>query len=441
MDAAPEAPAAARRIDAMLQRLTYSPGIALPRARVDIAAALQAVTPLIEDVRARGTEALLDQAENFDAVRPDALAVPPAALAAALENLDPDVRDALGIAIEHARAAHTAQLPRDVATTIVPGGVVGQRWVPVNRVGLYVPGGLAVYPSSVVMNVVAAQVADVPSLAVASPAQREFGGLPHPTILATCALLGVTEVYAAGGAGAIAMFAYGAGECAPVDVVTGPGNIYVAAAKRAVMGQVGIDSEAGTTEIAIVADGGACARFIAADLISQAEHDPAAASVLITDSVELADAVDAALDEYVPRQRHAERIRTALSGPQSGVVLTSSLDESIAAADDYAAEHLEIHTENAADVARRIRNAGAIFVGPYSPVPLGDYLAGSNHVLPTGGTARFAAGLSVMAYIKPVQVIEYSAAALAELAAPLTALADAENLPAHGWSARVRGTG
>lgn len=422
----------------MLRRLTYSPGIALPRAQLDIAAALDAVAPLIEDVRQRGADAVMDAAERFDGVRPASLRVPGSEIAAALATLDPRVRAALEISIAHARKGHGVQVPDEIVTEIVPGGTITQRWVPVDRVGLYVPGGLAVYPSSVVMNVVAAQAAGVPSLAVASPAQKEFGGV-HPTILATCALLGVDEVYAAGGASAIAMFAYGAGECAPVDVVTGPGNIYVAAAKRAVMGTVGIDAEAGTTEIAIIADDTADSRYVAADLISQAEHDPAAASVLITHSEELANAVDAALAEFVPQMKHQERIETALAGPQSGVILTQSLAESVAAANAYAAEHLEIHTARAAAVARDIRNAGAIFVGPYSPVPLGDYISGSNHVLPTGGTARFAAGLSAMSYLKPMQVIEYDRQALSSLAEPLSALAQAENLPAHGWAATLRG--
>lgn len=412
--------------------------MALPRAGLDIAGALDAVGPLIEDVRHRGEDAVMESSEKFDGVRPATLRVPQAELDSALATLDSAVREALEISIAHARAGHGVQVPPETVTEIIPGGTITQRWVPVQRVGLYVPGGLAVYPSSVVMNVVAAQAAGVASLAVASPVQREFGSV-HPTILATCALLGVDEVYAAGGASAIAMFAYGAGECVPVDVVTGPGNIYVAAAKRAVMGTVGIDAEAGTTEIAIIADATADPRYVAADLISQAEHDPAAASVLITHSVELADAVEAALAELVPQMTHSERISTALGGSQSGIVLTANLDESIDAANAYAAEHLEIQTADAAAVSRRIHNAGAIFVGPYSPVPLGDYISGSNHVLPTGGTARFAAGLSAMSYIKPVQVIEYDRAALTKVTDPLTALAEAENLPAHGFAARVRG--
>lgn len=431
----------------MLKRLDLRAGdlspadlaAALPRAALDVEGAVERVRPILDDVRARGAEALVELAERFDGVRPEHLRVPAEALAEALAGLDPEVRAALETAVGHARAGHTAQLPVERRTEILPGGVVHQRWVPVRRVGLYVPGGLAVYPSSVVMNVVAAQVAGVAELAVTSPPQRDHGGLPHPVVLAACALLGVGEVYAVGGAQAIGMLAHGvAGLCAPVDVVTGPGNIYVAAAKRAVRGVVGIDAEAGTTEIAVLADGGADPRYVAADLISQAEHDPAAASVLITDSVALADAVDAEVDRQAARTRHAERVRTALTGPQSGIVLVRDLDQGVAVADAYAAEHLEIHTADAAAVARRICNAGAIFVGPYAPVPLGDYVAGSNHVLPTGGTARFASGLSVMAFLKPVQVVEYDRAALATLAEPLAALAHAEDLPAHAEAVRAR---
>lgn len=432
-----------RRTDLTGLDLTPSALAALmPRATIDITAALTAVTPLIADVRSRGAAALVDQAELFDGVRPASIRVPEAELARALTELDPEVRAGLEIAIANARLAHTAQLPEERRTEIIPGGVVEQRWIPVRRVGLYVPGGLAVYPSSVVMNVVAAQVAGVPELAVTSPAQAAFGGLPHPTILAACALLDVTEVYAAGGAGAIAMFAYGVHdadlECEPVDVVTGPGNIYVAAAKRAVMGQVGIDAEAGTTEIAILADGGANPTYVAHDLISQAEHDPAAAAVLITDSVVLIEDVDKALARLVPTMKHSDRIATALAGPQSGALLVRDMRQGVAAANAYGAEHLEIHTRDPQATSRQIHNAGAVFLGDYSPVPLGDYVSGSNHVLPTGGTARFASGLGVQAFLKSVQVIDYNQAALARLTGPLEALAQAEDLPAHGASASAR---
>ncbi len=435
-----------RRID--LRGTDLSPGdldAALPRAALDVAAAVDQVRPIIDDVRARGGDALRDLAERFDGVRPEHLRVPAQALQQALAELDPEVREALQVAVDHNRAGHRAQLPTPRDTEILPGGYVRQRWVPVGRVGLYVPGGLAVYPSSVVMNVVAAEVAGVPSMAVASPPQEAFGGLPHPTILAACALLGVEEVYAVGGAQAVAMFAYGAEDagsvlCEPVDVVTGPGNVYVAAAKRAVLGQVGIDAEAGTTEIAVLADDTADPAHVAADLISQAEHDPAAASVLVTASGRLADAVDEEITRQVAGAVHAERIRTALSGPQSGTVLVSDLEQGITVCDAYGAEHLEIQTEGAAQVAERIRNAGAVFIGPYSPVPLGDYLGGSNHVLPTGGTARFASGLSVMTYLKAVQLIEYDAAALRSVAAPLRALARSEDLPAHADAVDLRFT-
>ena len=442
----------------------------LPRADLDVAAALEAVAPLIEDVRARGAAALRDAAERFDHVRPEHLRVPASAIERALAQLDPAVREGLELSIAHNRAGHAAQLPVERVTEVVPGGRVVQRWIPVRRVGLYAPGGLAVYPSSVVMNVVPAQVAGVERIALASPPQAAFGGLPHPTILAACGLLGVEEVYAVGGAQAIAMFAYGAADddgaptagrladaagptlpagpapagagggvlCERVDVVAGPGNVYVAAAKRAVRGAVGIDAEAGPTEIAVLADAGADPELVAADLLSQAEHDPNAGSVLITDSPALADAVDAALERRAGATRHTGRVRAALTGPQSGAVLVRDMEQGLAVADAYAAEHLEIHTVDAPALARRVRNAGAVFVGPCSPVPLGDYLAGSNHVLPTGGTARFASGLNVMAYLKSVQLIEYDAAALEALAGPLTALAEAEDLPAHGEAVRAR---
>ena len=438
-----------QRIDLRGQTPTRAELIAkLPRAALDVEKALAAVLPIIERVRTEGGAALRDLAEKFDGVRPEHLRVPAQAIDDAEANLTPELCEAIEISIAHNRIGHTAQLPVAKETTIVDGGVVRQRWIPVERVGLYVPGGLAVYPSSVIHNAVAAQVAGVGAIALASPPQKEFGGLPHPTILAACKLLGITEVYAVGGAQAIGMFAYGAaGEpgtaddavlCEPCDVVTGPGNIYVAAAKRAVHGICGIDAEAGTTEIAIIADASANPEYVAADMLSQAEHDPNAASVLITDSVELADAMEAALIVRSDATKHSERTRTALNGPQSGIVLTDSVAQSIEVANAYGAEHLEIHTATAREDAKQIRNAGAIFVGGYTPVPLGDYMAGSNHVLPTGGTARFAAGLNVMAYIKSVQEIEYTQAAMASMYEPLRALAVDEDLPAHAEALAAR---
>jgi histidinol dehydrogenase len=412
----------------------------LPRAAVDVGAALQTVTPIVEAVARRGYPAVREATLRFDGVDLPEPRVPAPALADALTQLDPAVRAALAESIRRARLVHEAQRRENVDVNVVPGGTVTERWIPVQRVGLYVPGGLAVYPSSVVMNVVPAQVAGVESIAVFSPAQKEFGGLPHPSILAACALLGVEEVYAVGGAQAVALAAYGDAEhgIAPVDVITGPGNVYVAAAKRLVRGVVGIDGEAGPTEIAVLADAGADPVHVAADLISQAEHDTMAASVLITDSLALADAVDAEVERQVGLTKHVERIRTALSGPQSATVLVRDLEQGLAVVDAYAAEHLEVITADARTWAERVRNAGCIFVGPHAPVSLGDYCAGSNHVLPTGCTARHASGLSVQSFLKGVHLVEYSRDALIEVAPHVRALADAEDLPAHGAAVAVR---
>jgi histidinol dehydrogenase len=409
----------------------------LPRAAVDVAAVTAVVEPVLADVRTRGEIAIREATARFDGVDLGEIRVSRDEVDEALARLDPEVRAALEEAIARVRVVHNAQRRTEVTTQVAPGGSVTQRWVPVRRVGLYVPGGLAMYPSSVVMNVVPAQIAGVDAIAVASPPQRETGR-PDARVLAACALLGVDEVYAVGGAQAIAMFAYGAGVCEPVDVVTGPGNIYVTAAKRLVRGLVGIDAEAGPTEIAILADGSADPVHVAADLISQAEHDPSAASVLITDSDALADAVDAELARQVPQTKHSGRITTALSGPQSGTVLVADLDAGVAVVDAYAAEHLEIQTRDAPDWAARVRNAGAIFVGPYSPVSLGDYCAGSNHVLPTGGCARHSGGLSVQTFLRGINVITYDEAALRGVADHVVTLAEVEDLPAHGQAVAVR---
>jgi histidinol dehydrogenase len=410
----------------------------LPRAELDVEAALEKVRPICDDVRHRGAAAVRDYTERFDGVRLESTRVPVEAIRQALDGLAPGVRDALEECVRRARLVHRDQRRTDVTTQVVPGGTVTERWVPVERVGLYVPGGQAVYPSSVVMNVVPAQEAGVESLAVTSPAQREFGGLPHPVILAACALLDVDEVYAAGGAHAVAMFAYGTEECRPVNLVTGPGNIFVAAAKRLLKGVIGIDSEAGPTEIAILADATADPAYVAADLISQAEHDTLAASVLVTDSEELAGAVEGELAVQVRRTKHTERITTALAGRQSGVVLVDDLAAGLRVVDAYAAEHLEIHTADAAAVAAKVRNAGAIFVGPHAPVSLGDYLAGSNHVLPTGGCACHSGGLSVQTFLRGIHVIDYDETALAEATRRVVTLAEAEDLPAHGAALKAR---
>ncbi|GAA5615534.1 histidinol dehydrogenase [Streptomyces platensis] len=410
----------------------------LPRAEFDVEAALEKVRPICEDVRHRGTAALIDYARRFDGVEIERVRVPAEALRDALDGLDPAVRAALEESIRRARIVHREQRRTDVTTKVVPGGTVTERWVPVERVGLYVPGGLAVYPSSVVMNVVPAQEAGVEGIAVTSPPQKEFGGRPHPTILAACALLGVDEVYAAGGAQAIAMFAYGTDECLPVNLVTGPGNIYVASAKRLLKGRIGIDAEAGPTEIAVLADATADPEHVAADLISQAEHDTLAAAVLVTDSAELADAVDEALKRQVAATKHIERITEALGGRQSATVLVDGIDEGLRVVDAYGAEHLEIQTADATAVAARVRNAGAVFVGPYAPVSLGDYCAGSNHVLPTGGCACHSSGLSVQSFLRGIHVVDYSRDALAEVTHHVVTLAEAEDLPAHGAALKAR---
>ncbi len=428
-----------RRIDLRdVDRETVDYRAAVPRADFDVEAAVPAVHAICEAVRERGVDAVQEYGERFDGVRVDDIRVPVAAMRTALERLDPDVRAGLDESIRRLRLTCEHELEQDVVTDLAPGARVTHRKVPIDRVGLYVPGGLAPLVSSVLMNVVPAQTAGVREIALASPPQREFGGSVHPTILAACALLGVEEVYAVGGAQAVAMFAYGAGPCRPVDLVTGPGNIYVATAKRLLRGRVGIDSEAGPTEIAILADDTADASYVAADLISQAEHDPMAASVLVTDSVRLADEVDVELERQVAVTKHVERITTALSGEQSGTVVVSDVEQGLAVVDAYAAEHLEIHTSDASTVAARVRNAGAIFVGPHAPVSLGDYCAGSNHVLPTGGCACHSSGLSVRAFTRSVHVVDYSSEALAEVAGHVRTLADAEDLPGHGAAIQVR---
>ncbi|MBW3083714.1 histidinol dehydrogenase [Bifidobacterium phasiani] len=436
-----------RIIDLRGKRLTRAEMLAaMPRAEMGTDEATELVQPILDDVRARGAAALRDFEEKFDHVRPEHLRVPAEAMTAALEELDPGVRAAIEESVRRSRAVAASQVPEDFHTDLAPGARVAERWIPVQRVGLYVPGGKAVYPSSVIMNAVPAQAAGVESLAVATP-PKTADGLPDKTILATCAILGVDEVYAVGGAQAIAMFAYGAkgtepqdGDvlCEPVDKITGPGNIFVATAKRMVSGLVGIDAVAGPTEIAIIADGGANPEYLAADLIGQAEHDELAGSVLITDSEQIAVRTQESLDRRVPRTKHAERVATSLTGRQSGIILTDGLDQSIDAANAYAAEHLEIQTADPDAVVARIRNAGAIFRGPYSPVPLGDYMSGSNHVLPTSGTARFAAGLGVHTFMKPVEVIEYDEEGLKALAARINTFAVSEDLPAHGESVLTR---
>ncbi|AMM22391.1 histidinol dehydrogenase [Frondihabitans sp. PAMC 28766] len=412
----------------------------VPRATGNVNDATAAAATLIDDVRQHGSAALLEQAERFDRVRPAALRVPAAAIADAVAGLDPLVRAALTESIARVTESSRAQVPESKTTHPAAGATIVQRWQPVARAGLYVPGGKAVYPSSVVMNVVPAQVAGVKSIALASPAQAEFGGSVHPAILGAAGLLGIDEVYAMGGAGAIGALAYGVDDLGlePVQVITGPGNNFVAAAKRLVRGRVGIDAEAGATEILVIADASADATLIAVDLISQAEHDEQASSLLVTDSAALAERVDAEVARLTPRTRSAERVTTALTGPQSALVLVDDLATAATFSNAYGPEHLEIQTADDEAVLALILNAGAIFVGPSTPVSLGDYLAGSNHVLPTGGQARFSSGLGAYTFLRPQQIVRYTAEPLAEVAERLVALSQAELLPAHGEAVSAR---
>ena len=411
----------------------------LPRATLNVAEAMVLIQPILDRVK-NGTEAdLLALAQEFDGVTPASIRVPQHELDKALSQLAPAIRTALELSIVRVKKVHNDQVRSEKTTTVVDGGTVTEKWVPVDRVGLYVPGGRAVYPSSVMMNVIPAQIAKVQSIAVASPPQKEFGGLPHPTILATCALLGITEVYAVGGAQAIALFAYGMeGVCEKADLVTGPGNIYVAAAKRSLRGVIGIDSEAGPTEIAILADSSAIAADVAADLISQAEHDVIAAAVLVTDSPELAKAVEAELKVRVEVTKHSDRIKSALGGVQSAIAVVDSIEQGLDVVNAYAAEHLEIQTRNARTDAAKIRNAGAVFIGRFSPVSLGDYSAGSNHVLPTGGCACHSSGLSVQTFLRGLHFIEYGQKAFTDIVDTVVTLANAEDLPAHGEAMTAR---
>ncbi|HOW00053.1 MAG TPA: histidinol dehydrogenase [Rhodoglobus sp.] len=414
----------------------------VPRASTDVAAATESAAALIDDVRARGELALLEQAEKLDGVRPPHVRVHASEISEAVRHLVPQVRDALEAAIERVRTATRAQVPAGSVTVIAPGAEVIQRWQPVGRVGFYVPGGKAVYPSSVVMNVVPAQVAGVRSVALASPPQKAFGGAIHPTILGAAGLLGVDEIYAMGGAGAIGALAYGVPSIGldPVDIITGPGNIYVAAAKRLVRGVAGIDSEAGPTEILVIADASADPVLVAADLVSQAEHDELAAAVLVTDSRELAGAVAAEVERMAASAHHGDRVRTALAGQQSAIVLVADLAAAAAFSNAYGPEHLEIQTEVPGEVLDLIDNAGAIFLGAHSPVSLGDYLAGSNHVLPTGGQSRFSSGLGAYTFLRPQQVIQYDRPALEAVSRAIVDLSTAEDLPAHGAAVTARFT-
>ncbi len=429
-----------RRIDLRGQSLSKSEvNSVIPRAKLDVVAAMAAVEPILETVRAGAESDLIALCKKFDGVAPTSIRVPKAELTKALANLDPEIRQALEVAAQRIRKVHQDQIRDTKISEVETGATVTEKWIPVDRVGLYVPGGRAVYPSSVLMNVIPAQIAKVPSIAVASPPQEDNNGWPNATILATCELLGINEVYAIGGAQAVALFAYGMKDvCEKTDMVTGPGNIYVAAAKRALRGVIGIDSEAGPTEIAVLADSSAIAADVATDLISQAEHDVIAASVLVTDSINLADTVEAELKIRVPKTKHSERIATALSSQQSAIVLVDNVQQGLDVVNAYAAEHLEIQTKNAKLDAAQIRNAGAVFIGRYAPVSLGDYAAGSNHVLPTGGCACHSSGLSVQSFLRGIHFIEYDKSSFNAIANTVVTLANSEDLPAHGEAITAR---
>ncbi|SJM65567.1 histidinol dehydrogenase [Gulosibacter sp. 10] len=405
----------------------------LPRPELDVTEALEGATSLIRDVWERGESALLEQAERFDRARPERIRAERAEIDRAVAELDGEVRAALEEMIARVRKGSAAQVPPPVRTELAPGAVIEQRWEPVERVGLYVPGGKAVYPSSVVMNVVSAQAAGVRSIAIASPPQAEFGGAVHPTILAAAGLLGVHEVYAMGGAGAVGALAHGVASLGlePVDVVTGPGNVWVAAAKRAVSSVVGIDAEAGPTEVLIIADGTADVELVAADLLGQAEHDELASAVLVTDDAAFAGRVDEAVERITGATKHRDRAEASLRGRQSALVLVDDLAEAARVSNAYGPEHLEIQTADDESVLAGITSAGAIFMGPYSPVPLGDYIAGSNHVLPTGGQAIHSSGLGAHTFLRAQQVIRYDRAALDAVRGHVRAIAVAEDLPAH----------
>jgi histidinol dehydrogenase len=419
---------------------SHAVNAAVPRASVDINVAIGQISGLLAEVKTRGLDAVVDVTVERDGVDPRPIKVSAEELAKALAELAPGLRQAIEESILRVRKVSEATMPRAVSVELAAGAHVHQRYQPVDSVGLYVPGGKAVYPSSVIMNVVPAQVAGVPRLVVATPAQKDFGGRPHPTVLATAALLGVDEVLCMGGPAAIAAFAYGLPQIdfKSVNLVTGPGNIYVAAAKRALRGVIGIDSEAGTTEILVIADASANAKFIAYDLVSQAEHDEAAASVLVTDSVALAESVVAEISDIALATRHSDRVRIALEGQQSAVVLVDDIASAITFSNAYATEHLEIHTADNQAALAKITNAGAIFMGDYSPVSLGDYMAGSNHVLPTGQQAKFGAGLGVLSFLRAQQVIDYDQDGLAAIASMVDDFAKSEGLPAHGEAITAR---
>lgn len=412
----------------------------LPRALLNLDNAVDSIRSLVEKIRINGVSAIQEIALELDGIDITPVRVSELELSSALMGLDRHLRSSLELAISRVREVSQAAIPVSFEVELATGATVAQRWQPIDSVGLYVPGGKAVYPSSVIMNVVPAQVAGVPKLAIATPGQADFGGRPHPTVLATAALLGIKDVFTIGGPAAVAAFAFGIPEIGlePVNLVTGPGNLYVAAAKRLLRGLIAIDSEAGPSEIMVIADNSADPSYVAADLISQAEHDENAAAVLVTDSIELIQQVRTCLEEQISISVNKKRIIEALSGRQSALVLVSDLSTAATLANLYATEHLSLQTTMNEELLGQISNAGAIFLGSFSPVSLGDYLAGSNHVLPTGGQASSSSGLGVHTFLRPQQVIQYSESALSEVASNVVAIADSEGLEAHGEAIKIR---
>lgn len=395
----------------------------------------EAVDAIIEEVRKRGDQALFSYTEKFDGAKLDSLLVEDSEFLAAYEQLDPGVLKAIREAIENIRDFHQRQVQQSWMTTKEDGTILGQKVTPLDAVGLYVPGGKAAYPSSIMMNVIPAQAAGVERISIVTPPQKD-GTLPA-SVLVTAKELGITSIYKVGGAQAIAALAYGTETIQAVDKITGPGNIFVALAKRAVFGRVDIDMIAGPSEIVVLADANAKAQYIAADLLSQAEHDERASAVLVTPSSELAEAVKEAVEkqlETLPKREIAE----ASIRDYGAVYVTKDLDEAIDVTNELAPEHLELLTEDAMALVGRIRHAGAIFVGPYSSEPVGDYFAGPNHVLPTNGTARFSSPLSVDDFVKKSSIISYSKQALKQNGASISALARLEGLEAHARAIDIR---
>jgi len=398
----------------------------------------EVVANILKDVKKRGDAAVLDYTNRFDKTNASKLAeleISQSELQAALNGLPAAQREALQTAADRVRSYHEKQLMASWQYTEADGTILGQQVTSLDRVGLYVPGGKAAYPSSVLMNAIPAKVAGVKDLIMVVPTPN---GEKNALVLAAAAISGVDRVFCIRGAQAVGALAYGTETVPQVDKIVGPGNAYVAAAKRRVFGVVGIDMVAGPSEILVICDGKTNPDWVAMDLFSQAEHDVIAASVLVTDSTELADAVEAELIKRVPKTKHSERIATALSSQQSAIVLVDNVQQGLHIVNSYAAEHLEIQTRNAKLDAAQIRNAGAVFIGRYAPVSLGDYAAGSNHVLPTGGCACHSSGLSVQSFLRGIHLVEYSKEAFDGIASAVVTLANSEDLPAHGEAITAR---